>query len=217
MRRTKTDQQESKSRNYRRAASLLGLLLLNSPSFSILNKGDHLIAFSLKDVAETVYSVKMEEGRLTLITEILKEGKPEKRKTYPSALLLDFWATWCVPCRAAMPYMQKMHEAFRPGDGQEKGGLVLFGVALDMKGSKVVKPFYSKLKITYPMLADPTEGPEGDGIIRTARRMAEEYKVQEIPVVYLIDKKGNIVHAHVGFKKEEIAALENRIKSLLQE
>jgi thiol-disulfide isomerase/thioredoxin len=183
----------------------------------VLKKGETFFPFSLKDVNEKIFTVTLEDGKLTMITEFLADGKTEKRKSYPDAVLLDFWATWCVPCRTAMPYMQKIHEAFQPGDGQEKGGLVLFGVALDMKGSKVVKPFYSKLKITYPMLADPTEGPEGDGIIRTSRHLAERYRVQEIPVVYLIDNKGCIVHAHVGFKKEEMGSLENRIKSLLQE
>ena len=198
-------------------AGFILFLIFCLTSWPVLNKGEKFFPFSLKDVNEKIFTVTLEDGKLVMTTEFLADGKKEVRKTYPDAVLLDFWATWCVPCRAAMPYMQKMHEAFRPGDGQEKGGLVLFGVALDMKGSKVVKPFYSKLKITYAMLADPTEGPEGDGIIRTARRMAEEYKVQEIPVVYLIDKKGNVVHAHIGFKKEEIAALENQIKSLLQE
>jgi len=193
------------------------LLLLSLICQPTLNIGERFFPFSLKDVNEEAFTLTLEAGKLLLTKEFLTEGKKEIRKSYPDALLLDFWATWCVPCRAAMPYMQKLHESFGPGDRQEKGGLVLFGVALDMKGSKVVKPFYSKLKITYPMLADPTEGMENDGIIRSARRMAEVYRVQEIPVVYLIDKKGNIVHAHIGFKKEEIASLENQIKNLLQE
>ena len=69
-------------------------------------------------------------------------------------MLVDFWATWCVPCRKAMPHMQQLSETYKPADGAPDGGLLVLGIALDDAGGKVVVPFYKKLKITYPMLAD---------------------------------------------------------------
>ena len=50
--------------------------------------------------------------------------------------------------------MQHLSETYRPAEGQAEGGLRVLGIALDDAGGKVVKPFYQKLKITYPMLAD---------------------------------------------------------------
>jgi peroxiredoxin len=114
-----------------------------------------------------------------------------------------------------MPHMQQLNETFRPAEGQADGGLWVLGIALDDAGSKVVRPFYAKLKITYPMLADAPTAPAAAGVAATAKDMKKAYGVQEIPVVYLIDASGTITHAHVGFKEEHIAALDAAIKSVL--
>jgi thiol-disulfide isomerase/thioredoxin len=192
------------------------LLCWAQNSSAVLKKGDKFYPFSLKSVDQRTFTVRLEQGKLTLLTESGEAEKKETKKTYPDAILLDFWATWCVPCRAAMPSMQQIHEKYQPRAGQEKGGLNLLGVALDQKGSLVVKPLYQKSKVTYPMLADPTSGGE-DNFVRTTRDMAKKYKVQEIPVVYLINSRGDIVHVHVGFKKKEIADLKSMVEKSIME
>jgi peroxiredoxin len=114
-----------------------------------------------------------------------------------------------------MPHMQKLHEKYKPQQDQESGGLELLGIALDTKGSKIVKPFYKKSKVTYDMLTDPTQGSPEDGIIHTSKDMKAQYKVQGIPVVYLIDSKGIIRHVHVGFKEKDIQDIEHTISELM--
>ena len=198
------------------AAPVLAGLLLCVPAGAVLEKGAPFIPFALKNWDGRAFTVTFEDGRLTLLSEETKDGRTSVVKSHPGAVLLDFWATWCVPCRAAMPYMQQLHDKYKPADGQEKGGLRLFGVALDLKGSLVVKPFYAKFKYTYPMLADPTTGTAADGLIRTTQDMKAKYKVQDIPVVYLIGAKGAITHVHVGFKKEHITELEAAVAELLK-
>jgi thiol-disulfide isomerase/thioredoxin len=197
------------------AAGLLLTASLAAAAFALLKTGQKLLPFSLKNVDNKEYTVTVEDGRLTLIVSESVDGKVQTRKSHPAAVLIDFWATWCVPCRAAMPYMQQLHEKYGPAEGQESGGLRLFGIALDERGSKVVKPFYEKLKITYPMLADPTTGPLADGILRTAQDMKRPYDAIAIPVVYLFDSTGTIVHVHQGFKKEHIDELEEAVKKAL--
>jgi peroxiredoxin len=108
--------------------------------------------------------------------------------------------------------MQKLHEKYKPAETYESGGLILLGISIDDKGNRVVKPFFNKLGYTYPMLADPTEG--GNDLIRTNKDMKSKYKAQAIPVVYLIDSKGIIQHAHVGFKETDIEDIENAINAL---
>jgi thiol-disulfide isomerase/thioredoxin len=197
------------------AAGLLAVILTASTASALMKPGDKFLPFSLKNIDGKEYSVIMEDGRLTLLVTETVNGESHVTKTHPAAVLIDFWATWCVPCRAAMPYMQRLHEKYKPAEDQESGGLRLFGIALDDEGSKVVRPFYEKLKITYPMLADATEGSASDGILHSAQDMKKPYDAQVIPVVYLIDAKGTIVHVHQGFKKEHIEELEEAVKEAL--
>jgi len=196
---------------------VLLLIVLAAPAAfgDILAKGDRLIPFALKGVDDVTYAVSLEGGRLCLIEEKLVGGAFETSKTYPACILIDFWATWCVPCRAAMPYMEQLHQKYRPKAGQAEGGLRLFGIAIDQKGSRVVKPFYGKCKISYPMLSDPPDRAAAADVLQTSKDMAVRYHAQEIPVVYIIDKTGIIVHAHIGFKKEQVPALDEAVGALV--
>lgn len=198
------------------AAVLLILLFTHGLALATLKKGNKLLAFSLMSIEDKKITVKLEENRLTVIEEFVKDGKTIVEKSYPDVVMLDFWATWCIPCRAAMPYMDKLYEKYRAKEGQTKGGLELLGIAIDTRGSRVVKPFFKRATISYRMLVDPTTGSDDEGLIRTAKKMKSRYKVQEIPVVFLIDAKGIIEHVHVGFNKKHISDLENAIKETLQ-
>ena len=198
------------------AAVCLILLFTHGIASAVLKKGNQFLAFSLISIEDKTVTVKLEENRLTVIEEFVKDGKTIIEKSYPDAVMLDFWATWCIPCRAAMPYMEKLYEKYRAKEGQAKGGLELLGIAIDTRGSRVVKPFFKRATISYRMLADPTKGSDGEGLIRTAKKMKSKYKVQEIPVVFLIDAKGTINHVHVGFNKNHMAKLEKAIKETLQ-
>jgi thiol-disulfide isomerase/thioredoxin len=198
------------------AAALAVLLLLAIPSSAVMHPGERLIPFSLKNVDGKDYAVAVENGRLTVSVTETVAGETKVTKVHPAGVLIDFWATWCVPCRKAMPHMQQLNETYKPAPGQADGGLYVFGIALDDAGGKVVKPFYAKLKITYPMLADPPTTPAPAGAAATAKDMKKAYGVQEIPVVYLFDGTGTITHAHVGFKEEHIAELDAAVKSALR-
>ena len=197
------------------AAAAALVVLLGSPVFAVLQPGAKLIPFSLKNVDGRDYTVTMEGGKLTLIVAETVGGEMKVVKTHPAGVLVDFWATWCVPCRKAMPHMQQLNETYKPASGQAEGGLVVLGIALDDAGGKVVVPFYQKLKITYPMLADAPTAPAAAGIAATAKDMKKKYGVQEIPVVYLFDASGTITHAHVGFKEEHIAELDKAVKAVV--
>ena len=188
-------------------------LFTSLSSGAILKKGDIFLPFSLVSSQADIYTVTLEEGKLTV--KIVPVTGGEEIILHPDSVLLDFWATWCVPCRKAMPHMQKLHEKYKTDETQDSGGLILLGISIDDKGNRVVKPFFNKLDFTYPMLADPTEG-EGD-VIRTAKEMKSQYKVQAIPVVYLIDSEGIIQHSHTGFKEKDIEDIENAINAVSEE
>jgi len=197
------------------AATATLALLLGSPVFAVLKAGAKFIPFSLKNVDGKDYTVTMEEGKLTLIVAETAGAETKIVKTHPAGVLVDFWATWCVPCRKAMPHMQQLNETHGPASGQAEGGLIVLGIALDDAGGKVVRPFYQKLKITYPLLADPPTAAQPESVAATAKDMKKRYGVQDIPVVYLIDASGTITHAHIGATDELAAKLDSAIAALL--
>ena len=66
------------------------------------------------------------------------------------------------------------------------------------------------------MLCDPTQGSDDETMIRTTKSMKSFYKVQGIPVVYLIDSRGIIQHVHVGFKEKDFEKLDTLIQSMIK-
>ncbi len=180
---------------------------------AILKKGDAFLPFALKSLEGKIFEATVENGQLTLRQ---KDASGNLLSTVrPEVILLDFWATWCLPCRAAMPHLERLYNQFLTEE-KNKGRLEFFGIALDQQGAAVVKTFLQKIKLSYPQLCSPTSSLEA-GLISSPQEMASMYKIQEIPVVYLINREGKIIYAHVGFKEEYIKELEDIISSLLSQ
>jgi thiol-disulfide isomerase/thioredoxin len=204
-------------------AALIIALLFSASVFAELRKGEKLHPFSLKSVDDRIVTAEIDEDRLTVITEFTKDGKKVVKKHEPDAVLLDFWAIQCPPCRAAIPRLEELHKKYRRKKEEDKGGLLVIGIGLDSGGAKVIKPFARKSKVTYVMLADSTEKPdkekpgEDDKLLRTAHEAAGRYKVRFIPTMYLLDARGVIKDVHVGFRPGLEVEIENEIKKLMAE
>ncbi|MGE5809715.1 MAG: peroxiredoxin family protein [Nitrospirota bacterium] len=109
-------------------------------------------------------------------------------------VLLEFWATWCPPCRASIPGIEKLHETYK------NKGLAVLAVSLDEGGWDTVKSFVQKNGITYLVL-------------RGNEEVAEKYQVRTIPLILILDKDGKISKRYLGFGNEE--DLEKDIKAVL--
>ncbi len=123
------------------------------------------------------------------------DGKPVKLSDYRGKLvLLDFWATWCTPCRAEIP---------RFIDWQQKygaQGLVVLGVSMD-DSSKDAADYAREMKITYP-------------VVMGTPQVADSYGgVLGLPVNLLISRDGRIVNKYVG--ATDLAAMERQITEQL--
>jgi peroxiredoxin len=92
-------------------------------------------------------------------------------------VVLNFWATWCGPCRSEMPYIQDAHK--------DAKGYVILTVNL-REDKKTIENFMQKGKYTFPVLLD-SQG-----------KVADLYQVRGIPTTYFIDKKGIVVESKVG-------------------
>jgi peroxiredoxin len=112
-------------------------------------------------------------------------------------VVLNFWATWCPPCRKELPDFAELQAEY---NGK---GLQFIGIATDDDGLAKVKPFVESAKIPYPvLLPDPS--------------IAAKYgEMNVIPVTFLIDRKGVLRAHYVGMRKKDV--LEDMFKPLLAE
>lgn len=110
-------------------------------------------------------------------------------------VLVDFWATWCPPCRKEMPEYEALHKKYA------ERGLVILGLSLDELEPVEVKRFGETMKVSYPLIMADAEVAEAFG------------GIQGLPTAFLIDREGNIRHVKVGLS--DMAAYEKLIVSLL--
>ena len=96
-------------------------------------------------------------------------------------IFLNFWATWCKPCREEMPSMEVMHKSF------EKDGLVVLAVSIDrVTTKKDIPPFIKSMNLTFPVLVDSWG--------QTDKR----YKLMGVPETYIIDQDGILREKVIG-------------------
>lgn len=97
-------------------------------------------------------------------------------------VLLDFWATWCAPCRLAIPHLNDLYKAYR------ERGLEIIGLSLDKGSPDRVRRFAVNMGIEYP-------------IIMADEDVVKNYGISPIPTTYLIDRRGYISNKWVGFSQ----------------
>ncbi len=111
---------------------------------------------------------------------------------------LDFWASWCQPCRKSFGWMNKMQALY----GEE--GFTVIAINLDEERHKADK-FLQKIPATFDIAFDPRGN------------TAESYQVKAMPSSYLIDKNGNVVYANMGFRGNDEVKLETKIRQMIRQ
>ena len=110
-------------------------------------------------------------------------------------VVLNFWATWCGPCRAEMPGIMSVYDRLR------SQGLEIVGISLDRGGWNDVRPYLGKTKVNYPIVV-------GDNDLAQAYHLPDA-----IPFTVFVDRSGNIASTHTGYMAE--ADFESAVKKLL--
>lgn len=115
------------------------------------------------------------------------EGKVVKNTDFlGKVVILDFWATWCPPCKAEIPHLIALQDKYK---GQ---GLEIVGLSVDEGGANDVKPFADEHKINYTMLIASAETPKDYG------------GITGIPTTFVVDKQGTIVKKFLGYTDPEV-------------
>lgn len=109
---------------------------------------------------------------------------------------LDFWASWCVPCRHSFPWMNAMQEKYGGN------GLVIIGVDLDEQRSDA-DIFLQQVPAQFKLVFDP----QG--------HLAEQYNLVAMPMSFLIGRDGEVVQIHNGFFDDSPAKYESEIQTLM--
>ena len=110
-------------------------------------------------------------------------------------VLLNFWATWCGPCKIEMPWFVEFQRKYRDR------GFSVIGVAMDEEGWNVVRPFADRLKLNFPIVIGNDE-------------VADKYGgIAALPTTYIIDKQGKVALMHQGLTSK--GDYEDEIEQLL--
>jgi len=111
-------------------------------------------------------------------------------------LILNFWATWCPPCKKEIPDFIELYDKY------SDQGLVILGVSVDQGGWLITKEFADKSSINYP-------------VVMANRDIVYKYgSVQSIPTTFIIDPEGRIAGEFVGYRPK--AVWEEQIRSILK-
>ena len=122
----------------------------------------------------------------------------ELSKYHGQIVYIDFWASWCQPCRKSFTWMNKMQSLY----GSE--GFKVIAINLDESRAKADE-FLQQIPANFDVAFDP----QGN--------TAEAYKIKAMPSSYLIDKNGKVVHANLGFRGNDEDELEIKIRNLLRQ
>lgn len=128
------------------------------------------------------------DGDLFVLEENLGKGP----------ILIDFWATWCTPCKHALPHLQELMEKY------QDQGLTVLTISIDSpKSQSKLKPYVRSKKFTFPVLLD------------TNSEVLRQFNGNSVPFQVLLDKDGNVIETHTGYNPGDEKILEEKILKLL--
>lgn len=159
-----------------------------------------LIGFTLIFSTSVSYAASEKlSGKAANFTLKSRTGKNIKlSELRGEVVMLNFWASWCGPCRKEMPLLEKIHKKYK------KLGFTLLGVNVE-QDTRAAKRYLKDVKVSFPILFDP------------ANKTSKLYNVSAMPTTILIDRNGNKRFLHKGYKAGYENNYKKEIKKLLRE
>lgn len=113
-------------------------------------------------------------------------------------IFLDFWATWCGPCRESVPHLVSLYKTHR------ENGFIIIGVSVDKGDAGIVRRFAASMDIPYP-------------IVIATGDLEKQYGVTALPTGFLIDREGRIRDKILGFSPSIAKQLDAKVAALTSE
>jgi thiol-disulfide isomerase/thioredoxin len=151
-----------------------------------------------EDLFEALGMTKVPPKAASDFTLLDTDGQQVSLQQYRGKVVfLNFWATWCIPCREEMPSLERLHQTYQAQD--------LAIISIDLKeGADQVKAFFQKHGLSFPSLLDP------NGTV------FRDYLVAGMPTTYLIDRNGTLLARGVGGRDWTRAEAQQLIQELLK-
>ena len=147
--------------------------------------------------ANTAHSLDKGEQAPGFSLETFDGKKASLAQFKGKVVYLDFWASWCAPCRFSLPFMKTLQEQY----GQD--GLVVIAVNLDTDRTKVEKAL-ADVKPNYTVVLDPKS------------TLPALYNPQKMPSSFIIGKDGKVVGLHEGFIPEDAEEINHAVEAALK-
>jgi len=113
-------------------------------------------------------------------------------------VMINFWATWCGPCREEMPHLARLYDKYSPS------GFTLFAVNIDEEPQKAAR-LAKQLGMRFPVLLD------------TEKKVSRLYDLSAMPMTVLIDRDGRVRYQHRGYRSGYEVTYDQQIRELLRE
>ena len=157
------------------------------------------VLFSILLIASSMASASGIEGPAPDFTLKSNSGENMRLSEYRGqVVLINFWASWCGPCRQEMPLLDDLHQRY------EKLGFSVFGVNIDDDSRKADKVLRD-IPVTFPVLYDSTN------------EISKLFDVDAMPTTILVDRDGNMRFLHRGYKRGYEDDYQAQIKQLVRE
>lgn len=113
-------------------------------------------------------------------------------------VLINFWASWCGPCRQEMPILDRLHQRY------QDAGFSVLGVNVE-GDRKPAEKIAAKSKVTFPVLID------------AGQKVSESYELEAMPTTVVVDRNGKVRYVHRGYKSGDEAKYIDVVKQLIAE
>ena len=133
---------------------------------------------------------------VTTSTNTIELLNQQLKNEIGNVVYVDFWASWCIPCRQSFPWMNNLKAKY------QAKGLTIISINLDHSRA-LADEFLKEVTANFPVIYDPK------GLI------ARKYKLKGMPSSFIVDRTGKIVSAHVGFTQAKSLAYEKELSALL--
>lgn len=125
-------------------------------------------------------------------------GKNLKLSEYRGqVVMINFWATWCAPCRQEMPHLNRLYEQYN------KAGFILLGVNID-DNPKAAQAMAEQLGVRFPVLYDAT------------KQVSKRYDVDAMPLTVIVDRDGKVQYLHRGYRSGVEQQYEAKVREILK-
>jgi len=133
------------------------------------------------------FTLKSQSGKNTKLSELRGQ-----------VVLINFWASWCGPCRQEMPLLEKLYQRYRPL------GFTILGVNVEEDPTAANK-LLKEISVSFPVLFD------------SENTVSKLYKVRGMPSTVIVDRDGNMRHLHTGYQPGYETEYQDQVRALLKE